>query len=324
MIRFVALTFLLTLGSAVWAVPKEKVVTIDDIVLDRPYPAMTGPNKYTFMSLHDSTEPQEVWILGSKIEIVDMKSGAPVPEALCHSRLGLARVDGLDLKALDIVKDNPKLDMEHFLSLSQGQFEMNFPSGFGLKLQTSPQRDILLGAQFQREPGAKKNQHTLLRTKFSVRYADAETARKDGLKPLYSFIMPVFTEGNSRHWHVPPGKHTYRTKIRLRSAQNEVLKAHYIRVHLHAYATSVELFDLTAGQRVWRANARTDRKVGALSHTDYFSSAEGLILHPNHIFEVRAEYDNPLKKPVDAMAFLNLYLDSPSAMADFRPNRGSF
>ena len=82
---------------------------------------------------------------------------------------------------------------------------------------------------------------------------------------------------------------------------------HYIAVHLHPFAESLELRDLTSGKSVYKARTRQAHKGVGLAHVDFFSSVDGIPLFKKHEYEIVSVYNNTSKEPQDSMAVLNLY-----------------
>jgi hypothetical protein len=65
---------------------------------------------------------------------------------------------------------------------------------------------------------------------------------------------------------------------------------HYIAVHLHPFAESLELVDLTTGESVFKSKARNfDDKIG-LEEVEFFSSEEGLPIYKDHEYELVSTY----------------------------------
>ena len=83
---------------------------------------------------------------------------------------------------------------------------------------------------------------------------------------------------------------------------------HYIAVHLHPFAESLELRDLTAGQVVFKSvDAAVPDRIG-LAHVDSFSSVEGIPIYKDHEYELVSVYNNITDQDQDSMAVMNLYM----------------
>ncbi len=110
------------------------------------------------------------------------------------------------------------------------------------------------------------------------------------------------------HWVVQPGRevnHTLVTKILRLSFDTRI---HYAAVHLHPYAESVELRDLTTGESVFSSKARSFDDLIGLAHVESFSSPGGIPLFKDHEYELVSVYDNTSGVPQDSMAVVNLYM----------------
>ncbi len=273
--------------------------------LDQSFPAMSGPTKGVILPVQLPAGSTELWVTGVKVEMP--------PQYLCHSRLGLARVDGLDPDTLKMGREenrhNAKYDIEWFMGNSQGNLENQLPSGFGIKLNTKRKRQPVYTVQLQHEARDKKH-IGMGEVKVSLQYHDAIEAKALGLKPLYGSAFSIVEKGR-RHWAVPTGRHLYKTGVTFYSEGQSKIKVHYIQTHAHAFADWVELYDVTEGKSVWRGKATTNVKSGSLSSIETFSSVDGIELDTSHKYETRAEYNNVSGKPVDAMIQLKLYATAP-------------
>jgi hypothetical protein len=83
---------------------------------------------------------------------------------------------------------------------------------------------------------------------------------------------------------------------------------HYVAVHLHPFAETLELIDLTAKKTVYKARTRQADKGIGLAHVDSFSSEEGIPLYKGHEYEIVSVYNNTSGEDQDSMAVMNLYL----------------
>ncbi len=84
--------------------------------------------------------------------------------------------------------------------------------------------------------------------------------------------------------------------------------AHYIAVHLHPFAESLTLRDLTAGTDVFRAEARKPQQRIGLDHVEHFSSSKGIPLFKRHQYELVSVYDNTSNQTQDSMAVMLVYM----------------
>jgi hypothetical protein len=112
----------------------------------------------------------------------------------------------------------------------------------------------------------------------------------------------------SGHWKVPPGKEVNHTLVTGSLNLPFDTTIHHIAVHLHPFAESLELRDLTTGETVFRSSARGPLMQIGLEHVDYFSSAPGLAIFKDHQYELVSVYNNTSDEEQDSMAIMFLYL----------------
>ncbi len=104
-----------------------------------------------------------------------------------------------------------------------------------------------------------------------------------------------------------PGLEERRTRVTpyLQLATNTTV--HYIAVHLHPFAVSLELRDLTEEKTLFKSFTRnTSSRIG-LDHVDHYSSVEGIPFYRDHEYELVSVYNNTSGEPQDAMAVMFLY-----------------
>jgi hypothetical protein len=122
----------------------------------------------------------------------------------------------------------------------------------------------------------------------------------------------TFDDGKGRtftgHWVVPPGREVNHTRVTKLMDLPFDTTLHYVAVHLHPYAETLELKDVTTGTTVYKAKTRQADKGIGLAHVDFFSSEAGVPLYKDHEYEMISTYNNTSNEPQDSMAVMNLYL----------------
>ena len=113
------------------------------------------------------------------------------------------------------------------------------------------------------------------------------------------------------HWIVPPGKQVNHSDISWFMNLQFDTKLHYAAVHLHPFARSLEMRDMTSGKTVFLAKAENPPNAIGLLHVDEFTSAEGVPLLHAHKYSLISTYDNPTTTNADSMASVFLGLDDP-------------
>lgn len=136
----------------------------------------------------------------------------------------------------------------------------------------------------------------------AARAAGAVVSTKGG-------VQAQFGNDVTYHWMVPPGRHTYRVRVAAKELNlNAPTTLHYATAHLHPYGESLELLDLTAQRSVLKIGAEDYRDKVGVAHMGEFQSESGVVIAPDHQYELRAEYNNTTSSDSDAMAILYLYL----------------
>jgi hypothetical protein len=153
-----------------------------------------------------------------------------------------------------------------------------------------------------------------------------------GLRPAHAQgpMMPDYTDRHGKkfigHWVVKPGREVRHTLV------TDLLKIpfdttiHFVAVHLHPFAESLELRDLTTGRTLFKSLARGPAEGIGLEHVDYYASADGIPVHRDHEYEMVSVYDNPTATDQDAMASMFFYLldkEAEPGLARLRAARAS-
>lgn len=328
-------------GGAAAAEPAGKQVTL----YSKPYEvkgiyrSMKGPWSQIELNLAgESKEPELCWVTGYKAVMVESDSDRPMPqEFMCHSNLDLE----------DSQARSRKLGLNYTMSrrlftLSQGQLEIQFPEGFGIPISSDDTLKLttqVLNLNHHGDPVKVRHKVTLT----YVRDSQTEKPMKplfgahafglalvDGEHGYYGVDKPdpeqhgpgcmvgsqasndEFVDSGGRkftgHWVVPEGRSENRTLVTRLMALPYSTTVHYIAVHLHPYAESLTLRDLTTGEVVFRSKARNfEDKIG-LEEVEYYTSVEGIELHPDHQYEMVSVYNNTSGKEQDSMAVMYMYL----------------
>lgn len=113
------------------------------------------------------------------------------------------------------------------------------------------------------------------------------------------------------HWIVPPGKQVNHSDITWFMNLQYDTHLRYAAVHLHPFARSLEMRDMTTGKTVFLAKAQNPANGIGLTHVDEFTSAEGVPIEHAHKYSLISTYDNPTNANADSMASVFLGLDDP-------------
>lgn len=299
--------------------------------IDKIYKSMQGPSAVQAFQLEETTNRELLWIVGYEAIVIEPETGEKISqEFLCHSNL-------------DYLPDSyektigPHSLDGRFFTLSQGQQSVTFPSGFGIPVYSD--EEIRLGTQVLNlnDPNLDKR----VRYRVNVNYIkDSETlSPMRPLRQLGIFGMKALGETTScevasshgtscavgkaamegsemvdmgggkltGHWVVEPGREVNSTDVTPLLALSEEFSVHYIAVHLHPFAESLELKDDTTGEILFKANVTAAEKRVGIKHIDHFSSIEGFQLKPEHDYSLTSIYNNTTNQNVDSMAVMYLY-----------------
>ena len=112
----------------------------------------------------------------------------------------------------------------------------------------------------------------------------------------------------SGHWVVKPGREVNRTLVTNIMNIPFDTTVHYIAVHLHPFAESLELLDLDTGETVFKSNVEGMQDKIGIKRVEYFSSEEGVAVYKDHQYEMISVYDNTTSENQDSMAVMLLSL----------------
>ena len=113
------------------------------------------------------------------------------------------------------------------------------------------------------------------------------------------------------HWVVPPGKQVNHSDITWFMNLQSDTRLRYAAAHLHPFAKSLEMRDMTTGKTVFSVKAENPASGIGLTHVDEFTSAEGVPINHAHKYSLISTYDNPTNANADSMASVFLGLDDP-------------
>lgn len=228
-------------------------------------------------AMRDFRVSEPVWVIGYRTEILDARGNPPRENYLCHTFFGDQRVtqhEDREIKGIYSDAYTP---------------EVRLPAGFGIPLKPDDNLHWMPMFNNREEQPARVRMKVLLTV---IRGSDL----KKNLTPLYSALHSVHLP---HLYFVSPGRHeqsaTFATPFEGR--------IHFLGAHIHPYGVSVELFNVSRNERVWRGQQRLDGS-GRMTGMDTYSSMEGYAVRPGETYRVTAVYKNPTQAPIDAMAGL--------------------
>jgi len=311
--------------------------------INRIYKPMTGPTESQKVFLGDRNAPVDLyWIVGYRVSIVGPDGVTPMSgEYVCHNNVDYE--PNVQKEALGAPDRFARL-----FTITGGHFETVFPKGFGVPFLSNEPLTLwpqVLNMNELEHPIEVRHKMTIeyvrdrdLDTPMiplwmapaqglvliegnNHHYGLSGPAKPDttmhgpgcslGTLPPNSIQAMQKDDTGSTfayHWVVPPGRQVNHSVVTRWLNLPFDTTVHYIACHLHPFAESLELHDLTAKKTVWKARVklRTDR-IG-IESIEHFSSEKGIKLYKNHEYETISIYNNTTDVDQDAMASMMLYV----------------
>ena len=258
-------------------------------------------------------------------------------EYMCHSNLNINIKKHRELFGLSENAGSSRL-----FTLSQGQFEIKFPEGYGIPI---------LGREVFKLTTQVLNLNdtetiSQVRHKVTITYVFDKDLDKE-LKPLiqvsavglkllegedgfYNIKDPqekdhgssclegqnaglhVYADNYNRkftgHWVVEPGREINHTNTTHFLSLPYDTTVHYIAVHLHPFAESLKLVDITTGETVFESDVKASEGKIGIERVEYFKSKEGIPIYKDHEYQLISVYNNTTDEPQDSMAVMYLYI----------------
>lgn len=315
-----------------------------EIVVDDIYKSMMGPGRQDYININGQIS-ELAWLTGFEVEVMKADGETPLGQQyLCHSNLDVA-----DVSQHYMMVTNELFNPGRYFTISQGQQEAKLPPGMGIPVNTKhplnwngqalnlnekPETPVITRQRVQLKYILDKDASTPIKPLFVSSLVGLKTVGDNPAKYTMSSHEPANLEGGSclvgssavvdgvftdkqgnqftAHWIVEPGVENNVTALDDILTLPYDTKIHYAMVHVHAFCTSVELYDLTAKKSVLKFDCtQFPDKIGLLK-TQEFSSMEGLDLYKDHHYELRSRYDNTSGTEQDAMVVLYLYMEDKS------------
>lgn len=324
----------------------SKEILSESYLVDRKYRSMKGPYSQQSFLLEEGEGAELLWITGYRAVMVEDDGETPMPqEFMCHSNLDLdprrhnelfgsrnpisGRLFTLSQGQLEIELPEgfglPVLSMES-LELTTQVLNLNHDDiavHVRHKVKVDYVRDRELAAPLKPLfPLAVYGLASLEEKPLTFGRPEDEPKVSKDPEDLEDHGPSCLVRSNAAaheykdsygrkftgHWVVKPGREVNRTLV------TEILDlpydttVHYIAVHLHPFAETLELRDLTTGRSVFKSQVRPAEKGVGIRHVEHFSSVEGVRLFKDHDYELVSVYDNTSGEEQDSMAVMYMYL----------------
>jgi len=226
-------------------------------------------------SVRDFYFDEPVWIIAYRTEIVDALGKPPAENYQCHSFF-----------SDQWVKAEQDQQMRGIFSDAYTQ-HVELPDGFGLRFESG---ETLHWMTMFNNRGAEA-------ARVAMRVELTVIREKDLRKPLWRLRSTTRSVRVPPLFWVPPGRHVFEEDIQLPFAG----RIHYIGAHVHPYAESIELVNLTREETVWHGSVHAN-EAGEPVRMDVYSSTDGYRVRPGERYRIASVYNNLTSKHVDAMA----------------------
>jgi hypothetical protein len=223
---------------------------------------------------------ENVWVLGYQTTVVDESGRSPKENYVCHTLFGDQRV---------VQRQDQRMRALYSDGFTRG---FRLPDGFAVPFSV---RDRV---HFMPMFNNRTSQTQRVRMDVELLVIREKDLRKP-LTPLYSTLRSVSIP---HLYFVSPKRH--QQEITFQAPFNG--RVHFVGSHLHPYAESIELFDVSRSRPVWRGRPLGSAGPGENSMETY-SSAEGYAVRAGDTFRISTVYNNPTSEKIDAMAAVFLF-----------------
>jgi hypothetical protein len=189
-------------------------------------------------------------------------------------------------------------------AFGHGITKFTLPHGFGIPLHSN--EPLWLTTRIV-NPGAEQLKRNV-RQELSIGFL-RERGLPNPLRPLLVRTVAAGPYGAS--WAVPLGGSTQATDITQSLSITKPVRIHAATCWLETHGQEVKIRDVSSQRDVLVLRSTRDGQ-GRILEFDSYSSEEGLLLQPNHRYELLTRYNNPAPQEIRGVAYLNLYLDDPS------------
>ena len=309
------------------------------LLVDGIYNSMKGPVAYK-MFLLDENEDELYWVTGLDVKAnskYDSKGSSD--DLICHVNLYHSPVEHFSRMGME---ERIDIQLSQLITLTKGGLFFEFPEGFGYPLYSNEK--IYVGSQVLNLN--LKNPLFTVDYDFKLKYIKDKEKRLKPLYMRYVVLVLPYDAANEKindiikknesedekvrcaiprgenhgynsfdekrvpttaFWIVPKGKHTYRSNFTKVLALDTIETVHKINTHVHPYATSLEIRDITADSTIFKSIITNHKDRIGIDSITSFSSVKGVKMYPDHEYELVEEVDNTSGKESEMMASMFLY-----------------
>ncbi|MBJ6368336.1 hypothetical protein [Snuella sedimenti] len=299
-------------------------------LIDNIYKSMEGPLA-THNFYLDTSKNELLWMTGFKVQAKFSKNNAVASnDFICHSNIDYIEQEHHGRWNLlnRMYQQHPRL-----ISLSHGIETVNFPKGYGYPffsdetffMSTQTLNHNITDSIFQIK-------HTI-----SINYSNHKNIKPLFPKTLFMMLpfdltkmddkyvsildnnscVPIETKNHtyyddngqivSGHWKIKKGKQVFRCNVTKQLAIQDTLRLHQITPHLHPFAEQFILKDVTTNEILYNCIVKNHKNRIGLNSTPAFSSIKGVLMFPDHDYELILSTNNTSDELQDMMASMFLF-----------------
>ena len=217
---------------------------------------------------------EPVWVIAYRTDLFDARGNRPAENYLCHTFFSDERVDQRQENELKGIYSDAFTP------------EVRLPDGFGIPL--------LAGERLHWMPMFNNRSDDPARVEMKV--VITLIRGKDLKKPLHPLYASLRSVETPHLYFVPPGHDERQVTFSLPFDA----RLHFLGTHIHPHGVSIELYNTTRQEQVWRGKRKGDPR-GSM---EIYSNTDGYPIHAGETFRITAVYENPEAGKIDAMAGL--------------------
>jgi hypothetical protein len=219
---------------------------------------------------------ERVWVIGYRTDILDAQGKTPRENYLCHTFLADQRVAQHQEDELSGVYSDAFTP------------EVRVPDGFGIPIYSD--QTLHWMPMF--------NNRTAESVRVQMRVVVTLIREKDRTKPLKTLYGSLRSVQVPHLFFVSPGNDERQATFTLPFNG----RIHFLGTHIHPHGVSVELFNTSRNEQVWKCVRKTQPD----GPMEVYSSSDGYPIKAGEKYRITAVYNNPSQDPIDAMAGLFL------------------
>ena len=331
------------------SISQKVIIESRELKIDTIYRSMQGPYDVKTVSFNEERN-ELLWLTGYSSEIINAEDEQILSDDfMCHNNLEITdknsfpwklKTIGTNIRLFTLTEGQTKVQMPvgygipfpasekaslfsqvlnhnvknpHMIVKHRVNIEYTRQSDHTTPLVPLYQQAVFITKQISGPPGnyGEVSTNTESLKDANIRYKSCDTNCEIRLeKNAFNPYADNFGRTYSGHWEIPLGKEILKTDVTEMLNLWHDTRVHFIGVHVHPFAVSLELRDITADTSVFKAYVKNfSNKIG-IEKIDNYSSEVGIALFKSHRYELISEYNcNDSTANHTAMATMFLYLE---------------